>query len=344
LDITCNMIVQGNVGIGTLIPLNPLHVEQDAIFMNGNVGIGTTIPSATLHVVGTVNAPLFTVNNIYTSNLTLTGDYIVLNAGQEQINQLQMEPVYTTFQITDTSRTDYTLVYNGLFTISPEKTDVYINGYKMAYKATNSKDYDVRYEFDVFNLKSYFTVILNSTVEYGDVVHIVFWPNYLQDSGVLRAGYLLQEIDLRRWNPFTGSNIHYLLGNVGIGTTQVNYTLEVQGSSFISTLSNETLSVTQRLSTSSLGIGTFNPSSSVSIQTTDGIHLPMGTNEQRPSVGEGVVRYNTSLNLYEGSFLISNGCQWKDFIVPIYKHLLLQAMIKTFVSIRVTLFKWWFLQ
>jgi len=311
LDITSNMIVQGNIGIGTLQPLAPLHVEEGAIFMNGNVGIGTTISRATLDVVGTIYTPEFSVDDIFTSNLSLSGEYIVLNAGTEQTNQLQMEPVYLTTQIYDTSRTEYTLEYSGLYRIVPEYTDVYINGYKMAYKTSTQKDYDVRYSYDEFIPKSFFTVILNSTVEYGDVLHVVFWPLYLEDAGILRAGYLLQNIDRRLWNPYIGSNIHYKLGNVGIGVENPQYQLEVRGTGFITTLSNENITSLYRVTAgSNIYIGADpNPiiNTSLYISATDAIHIPTGTTQQRPRFTDGMVRYNQTTGLYEGT--LSNH-QW----------------------------------
>jgi microcystin-dependent protein len=48
---TCNVmtLVNGNVGMGTTIPIQSLHVQNQNYFV-GNVGLGTTIPLQSLHV------------------------------------------------------------------------------------------------------------------------------------------------------------------------------------------------------------------------------------------------------------------------------------------------------
>ena len=49
----------GNVGIGTTLPVQSLHVVGGSYF-TGNVGIGTTIPLAILHVNGDIQTPVLT--------------------------------------------------------------------------------------------------------------------------------------------------------------------------------------------------------------------------------------------------------------------------------------------
>lgn len=50
-----------------------------------------------------------------------------------------------------------------------------------------------------------------------------------------------------------------------------------------------------------IGINTTSPSASLHLNTTDAIILPTGTTVQRPSVlQQGMIRYNTSLNTFEG--------------------------------------------
>ena len=48
---------------------------------------------------------------------------------------------------------------------------------------------------------------------------------------------------------------------------------------------------------------------SIALQKTDGVRLPVGTSSQRPTNNLGVIRFNTSINKYEGY----DGTVWKSF-------------------------------
>jgi hypothetical protein len=49
-----------------------------------------------------------------------------------------------------------------------------------------------------------------------------------------------------------------------------------------------------------IGIGTSSPPVTLSISGTDGVLLPKGTTEERPAGIQGLIRYNTNTNLFEG--------------------------------------------
>ena len=56
-----------------------------------------------------------------------------------------------------------------------------------------------------------------------------------------------------------------------------------------------------RINTSgNVGIGTNNPSVKLDINSTDAIKLPIGTNAQRPTGADGLIRYNSEQSTYEG--------------------------------------------
>ncbi len=63
-----------------------------------------------------------------------------------------------------------------------------------------------------------------------------------------------------------------------------------------------------------VGLGTFNPSSSLEINSTDALVVPDGTNAQRPAatVGAGAVRYNTDIGVLE----YSDGTNWHSLVPP----------------------------
>ena len=54
-------------------------------------------------------------------------------------------------------------------------------------------------------------------------------------------------------------------------------------------------------STGNIGIGTTSPSTILHIHGTDSLIIPVGTTDERPSSGaNGMIRYNSTLNQYEG--------------------------------------------
>jgi microcystin-dependent protein len=50
-------LINGNVGIGTLFPIQSLHVQNSSYFA-GNIGIGTAQPSALFHINGDILSPV----------------------------------------------------------------------------------------------------------------------------------------------------------------------------------------------------------------------------------------------------------------------------------------------
>jgi len=63
--------------------------------------------------------------------------------------------------------------------------------------------------------------------------------------------------------------------------------------------SNELINTNMYVSTSNVGIGTF-PYYALDINDTSAIRLPRGTDAQRPSNANGILRYNTTSNAFEG--------------------------------------------
>jgi microcystin-dependent protein len=302
LDVNGISYFRANVGIGTVTPLRPLHVENGAVFLNGNVGIGTTVARAALEAQPDIKTTTLFTDNFYTSNFTVTGSYFIQNDEQYIRNSLQITPVRITQQVQNSSTCNFVGSYIGLYKAIPEATEVYVNGYKMAYSTTSNKDYDITYELDNVNLRSIFSITLEETPAYGDIVDIIIWPQYLDPDGMLQPGYVLQNINFSYWNksPYN-SNLYYTTGNIGIGTETPIYPLDVPTNAYIQTLFSSNVYTEQYISTGAkIGINTTLPYTSLDIRTTDAILLPKGTTAQRPSGIQGLIRYNTDTSQFEG--------------------------------------------
>jgi len=292
----------GNLGIGTLTPLRPLQVEEGALFMNGNVGIGTTIPNYTLDIQGDLNVSQIFTNSLSLSNLTVTGSYFIQNDSQYIRNTLQINPLRITQQVQNSSTSNFTGILTGLYKAEPQNTEVYVNGYKMAYSTASNKDYDVTYSLNNVTNQSTFSVTLEETPAYGDIVDIIVWPQYLDPNGMLQPGYVLQNINYSYWNKSAyDSNLYYTTGNIGIGTETPIYPLDVPTNAYIQTLFGSNVYIEKYISTGAkIGINTTLPYTSLDIRTTDAILLPRGTTLERPSGIRGLMRYNTDTSQFEG--------------------------------------------
>ena len=72
---------------------------------------------------------------------------------------------------------------------------------------------------------------------------------------------------------------------------------------------------TSHTPTGNVGIGTKSPLVSLDVDKKDAIRIPVGSNNERPSIGKsGYVRYNSQYNFYEGYRIIddSGNGRWED--------------------------------
>jgi hypothetical protein len=88
-------------------------------------------------------------------------------------------------------------------------------------------------------------------------------------------------------------------GAVTLTATSGTLSLSATGSNIITIITNSTERI--RIdSLGNLGIGTTNPSYKLDINSTDAIRIPIGGTSQRPTATAGLIRYNSDLNQFEG--------------------------------------------
>jgi len=188
--------LNGNVGLGTTNPTSKLHVIGDAritgvlTVSNGIQGIG--IQSSSTNITTGIITTLNFVGSAV-STITNTSGFVEINVKSGQFSK------NTTSFTATAGQTTFSVTY------TPNFIDVFVNGVRL----TSS-------EFVATDASS---VVLNEGATAGDIIDVVVFQN----SGLF---------DSSKWtaadvnNPISG-NIFKSTGNVGIGTTNPRFKLEV---------------------------------------------------------------------------------------------------------------------
>jgi hypothetical protein len=163
-------------------------IEHMMVNPQGNVGIGTIAPLQKLHVEG----DMLVSQTLIASNLNIIGQTFVNNDTSIFRNRLQINPLRLSLTVS-TSTDTFALSFDGLYTFYPDNAEVYLNGTKLAWISATLNDFDVTFEHNN-TLTTDVTLTLGETVEVGDVLEAILWPSYLSDIVTNQPGFVIQQI------------------------------------------------------------------------------------------------------------------------------------------------------
>ena len=173
--------------------------SNNIIFYNsGNVGVGTSNPSKELDISGNI----FVSKNVSCANINLSGNIYRNNLLLSTINT---SFIRRAFIVTGT-QISFDLSYNGIIYSEETEIEVYVNGYKLAYVNSTTKDYTLTVINDVVNNFTTFRVTLDEGALDGDIVDIVVLPGLkftTETPSVYQSGDLLGTV----LDPINGGSI-----------------------------------------------------------------------------------------------------------------------------------------
>lgn len=246
-NVTVMTLLGSNVGIGSTRPSQSLDVVGNIRFTgnllnnNNQVAFNWSKSNNVVYVdrgisigIGTSNTQgnsLYVNGSIVTSNISVLNNFFIANDNLAIRNALQPAAATANFIVQTASQSNFTINQSGIFSATPDKTEVYVNGVKLAYSNAMYKDYDVETYLQNGTDTAY-VVTTQYPCSYGDIVDIVVWPSFVSTSATFRAGYIYQQISNTLWTQ-SGSNSYFgLAGSVGIGNNNpdsTNYKLDITG-------------------------------------------------------------------------------------------------------------------
>jgi len=182
---------------------------SDTVTVGKDVEIHGHMMSSNVTVVGTLT----------TSNLNVLNQFYYNYDSEMVRTNLQAQPITRTLQVTSDTMQSQEFLIDGIFTFSPNKAHVCVNGIKLAYLSSSNHDYNVTYNIAYDQAKTLVTVALMQPIYRGDVFDVTLWPELLYEDSELRPGLLTQNIEINpsQWLlQLSTSNLTFS-GNVGIG-------------------------------------------------------------------------------------------------------------------------------
>ena len=223
--------------------------------INDKIGIGTTVPLYTLDIVGTLQ----------TSNLKVLRnlDYI------ESINSnVQVSPIRKLFYVDASTQSIFDVTTKGFFGGVASNAQIFVGNSLLKYYSDIIKDYSLNISYSTSN--TVYTITLQEPVNYGSLVDITIWPTIIPITNTLSSNTVNNY-----WQSTSNTDIYYYTtGDVGIGTSNPQQPLHVQGNTYISgaisadnlgmycnRILNGDMRLTQRTSNYSIPnlIGSINP-------------------------------------------------------------------------------------
>lgn len=178
------------------------------LIYTGNVGIGIDVPTHKLDVRGDIGATY-----IYASNIRLLDGFN---------SRFQLPPIRYTTYIEENAIDTLILSMTGIYGASASNVQLFVNDSLYFYYSSNVKDYDLTYQYDIFFNKTIFTITTEQLIPYGSLIDVVLWPQLLplSEQNNLQFNQTIELTDTF-FRPINTTDV-FLMGNVGIGTSNVN--------------------------------------------------------------------------------------------------------------------------
>ena len=244
----------------------------------------------------------YIINNIYSTDLTVSGDFTV-NGVDTTINSVLHSSNYVDI-INTSANTAFTIKQyneiNDVFSVlntTEELFKIESNG-NIGIGTTPFRKLDVNGDINftgkLYNGDSEF--ITSYMLKEGN--DILFSNNIIIKGDLTTSNLtILGDSTTLETNVFTTERLE--INNIGTGTG-ISVT-QLGGTDDIFTASNSSREVFNIINNGNVGIGITNPGVSLHVAGTDGIVVPVGTEEERPSENIiGLIRYNTTISSFEG--------------------------------------------